>query len=278
MNDETHEAYNLPDFNPGGIESPKDDRDFKLGKITAPEPHPARYIPDTTGMPTYYQGQYPACGAHSGAYFKVIQESLESGVPQSLSPRYLWSEIKKIDGFDPRDGTTMRAILKTLASRGVCDYALLPNTYDLSLNEYTNPPVSEELRKNAHPRIIQSYAFLDDLSWYGIQNAIWSHKAVLLLLYVDEGFFGTNTPTCKSKKWGHFVTAYGYDEDSIYIKDSTERNETLSWKKLGKDYLPFVREAGTAVDMKNIVVENLDMQVSLLKKLVELYKKLLTSK
>jgi hypothetical protein len=256
----------------GAIERKKDNRDILLGRIQLPTPFPETYIPEITNIPTYYQNGFPTCGANAGTWLKSAQEARDGGI-KKFSPRFLWSKIKEIDGYSLEEGTDMRSIFKRLKDTGVADYDLCPDNYTISLDEYTK---TDNLSENAQPKIIKSYAFLDDMTFDGIRRAIYLNKEVLLLMYVDEGFFGTNEPIFKEKKWGHFVVGYGYDEKYIYIKDSTEVDYSKSNKKIGVEYISFFREGGTAVDLPDYVVINLTKQKSILFFIIDLLKNFLS--
>jgi len=258
----------------GGIKNKIDlrDRGLKLGSaIDIPD----TYIPDWSKYQKYYQGQQPACGAHAGSYIKTIQESIESGVKPNFSPRFLWNEIKKIDNYPIEVGTDMRSILKVLSNRGICDASLLPNDVELSFKEYANANITQEMLDNAHPRIIDSYGFVRNWSFESLKSYIYTFKAVLLLLYVDDAWFRSISPTFTNRLYGHFVVAAGFDEGGIYVLDSTERDFTRSVKYIRKKYLPFIREVGTATDANNTIVSKHLEIIKLLQKVVQIYYKLL---
>ena len=245
----------------GAIQSPKDFRDIQLAKVQAPVPIPDEFIPDYLDkIPKLFQGGLGVCSAHAGSYFKEIQEYLESNQPQKFSPRYIWIKTKQIDGVPLEVGSYLRAVFKTLQSNGVCDYNLLPNQFPISLQDYSNPSViTSEIDDNAQPRIIKSYAFLDNLSFDGLRQAIYQNKAVLARIVVDEGFFRTTEPTFTQKKWGHLVCLVGYTANEIIILDSTEQDEKYAIKRIKKEYIEqgFLTEAGTGIDIDDEVVRQL---------------------
>lgn len=258
----------------GGQASILDVRDIQLAQVQAPITIPDEYMIDTSKIEKLFQNGFGTCSAHAGAHFKQIQEYLETGKSEKLSPRYLWIKTKQIDGVPLIDGSFMRAILKTLLSSGISDYSMLPNDYTITLQQYSDLGlITSEMDNNANPRVIETYAFVNDLSLEGLKNAIYQNKAVLMRIVVDEGFFRTTTPTFTQAKWGHLVCACGYDKDNILIIDSTE--EEFPIKKIHKQYLRFITEAGTAVDADTELVRKLIQQKALLQKLVELYRQLL---
>lgn len=259
----------------GGLPRPYDKRDFKLGSVQSPIPFPESFIQDVSQIKKLFQNGYPACGAHAGAHLKEIQEFLDTGKTQSLSPEFLWKEIKKIDGFKPEDGTSMGHIFKVLYNTGICDYDLLPNNYSQNLEQYTNPKeITNEMTDNAVPKKIKSYAYLEEpFAPDDIKRAIFQNKVVLFLMWVDDGFFGTTTPTFTQFKYGHFVVGIGYDKKNFYILDSTESDTTKAIKTVPIVSLSFIREVGTAIDLPTAVVQALlDQQKSLMQKLVSALK------
>lgn len=264
----------MDNFNPGGILK-VDPRNFSLEKA-----HEllgsATARPDSVNPPKIeqvWQSQFPACGAHSGSHLKEVQENIETGISQKLSPSYLWKRIKQIDGFKPEDGTDMSSILEVLKSNGVCDYSILPNDYTQSLSQYTDASVITPIMdENAQPRIISSYAFCTDLSFDNLKTQIWLNKAVLLLIQCDNGFFRTDVPTFTTRPYGHFVVATGYDANGIYVQDSTEKEHPVKYIK--NQYASFVIQAGTAIDLPDEIVKQLVVKVSLYQKLLGLYQQL----
>jgi hypothetical protein len=253
----------------GGIEREKDGRDFSLekahellGSITD-RPNKMEY----PKIEQVFQKSYPACGSHSGVHLKEIQEG------GHLSPAYLWKKIKMIDGYTPEVGTDMRSIFKCLQKNGVCLYDLLPNDYTLTLAQYSaSTGITEVMEADAQPRIIDSYAFLTDLSIGNIKTQSYLNKAVLLLIRCDDGFFHSSYPTFTEKKYGHFVVACGYDDGGVWVVDSTE--VAFPYKYIKNEYQSFIKEAGTCVDLPNEVVEQLILKKTLLDKILELMKKL----
>jgi hypothetical protein len=224
----------------------------------------------TTGTHTYTTNFIAVhnCGSHAGTHLKMILDYFDTGA-KVYSPNYLWIKIKQIDGYPLEVGTDMRSIFKTLQSYGVCDYDLLPNDFSISLQEYSNPEIiNKELDENAQPRIIKSYAFGND-----IKKDIYLNKAVIILIDIGETWWTREKieyPFIK-KDGGHFVVAYGYDEDYIYVIDSADKQVPL--KKLPNNYP--IREIGTCVDLPDEVVKNLIKQKELLQKVVELLRQLL---
>lgn len=262
----------------GGVERPHDPRDVKLGAVQAPQPRPFRFLEDVSSLPTYFQDRQPACGPHSGSWFKVRKDTRENGVPADYSPKFGWIEIKTFDGYPLEVGTDMRSIFKWLQNIGPCDLNLMPNTVEQSVQDYANPAqVTPQMTQNASGKKLGPYAFLTDLSFDGVCDATWKNKEVLVLIKCDEGFFGTTTPKFTTPKYGHFVTAFNYDEDNVYIKDSTEKDPRFSIKKINRQYFQpqFIREAGTAVNIRSFVLKGLTSRNDIIRKLIQLYTMLL---
>lgn len=237
--------------NLGAIERPSDDRDFLLGSVQAPIQIPDSYIPDIAWFQPNYQGETPACGAHAASHLQAILEhQLSPNDTQHYTPRYIWTRIKQIDGFPLADGTDMRSILKTLQNKGAADFEPLENNVALPLAQYSDPAaITPDIDANAAGKKIQSYVFENALDFQSLCQAIYQNKAVLLLIKVDDGFWGTATPTFTNPQYGHFVTAYGYSPTAIYIVDSADPNIHL--KQIAKQYIRpgVIFEAGLAIDI-----------------------------
>ncbi len=224
--------------------------------VGADIPTPSSYRPDISNLPVNNQRLIPACGAHAGVTLKQIQDG------GNLSPRYLWRYIKLIDGFKPEEGTSIYAILKTLLNKGTCTDTLCPNDTTLSLQNYTYFTPSREMDLDAENHKIQSYATVDHPTFDQLKKAIYVNKAVIMLLRVGANMYRPSysatdilplNPTRYTLDSGHFMTAYGYDEQYIYFRN--EWGDTWALKGdgyLGSDYVPYIQAIGTAVDQINV--------------------------
>ncbi len=242
-------------MNLGAIPRPKDSRDFKLGAISAPATDkPVEFKPDLVKYPKFDQQQQPACGAHAGAMLVEVLRSNELGTMLQQSPRFIWTLLKQANGvyndtYQISDGTDMRSIMKVLQGAGVCSFALGGNDTSLSLTDYANMPITAEMNDDAATKVIQSYAFEDLPTVDQLTDAIWKYKAIILLIRCDNGFFRTTTPTFTQPLYGHFVVAAGYDANGIYIIDSTEADFSKSVKYIGNQYISFIKEVGTTMEL-----------------------------
>jgi hypothetical protein len=244
--------------NLGALERPKDPRDILLGSVQAPVQIPTSFIPDISWLKRNYQGETAFCGEHAGTHFKAVLDFANlSGNPiERKSPRYGVIKLKDpksplYDGFAIDAGTTMTAIFKWLEKAGAADFEPLEDDVLLPLNAYCDPSVvTPEIDANASQSLISSYAFCDT-DYESLCQAIYQNKSVLLLIKCDNGFWGTATPTFTTAEDGHFICAFGYDENSIRIIDSADPNDAFAIKTIAKEYITpeFFFEAGTAIDL-----------------------------
>lgn len=275
----------MTDFKSGGISRPYDNRDFDLGRISTPTAPPVTFETDVSQVAMRYQNGFPTCGAHAGTHMKNVQEIKDTQLLEGVSPRFLWWQIKKIDTYALEDGTDMRSIFKVLSSQGSCKYNSLPNPVDYkttTLADYSylvekNETEKARLLDEAQPYIIRSgYGFLGrGFTLNDLRTAIAQYGVVLMLIRCDDGFFGRKIPMFTTRKYGHFVIAYGYDQSCIKIIDSTETDPLLRKKEILNVYFPFIQEVGTTVDMRYSEIKALIDQKNMLTKVVELYRQLI---
>src|ERR1019366_8388736 len=236
--------------NLGGLPRAEDPRDFLLGSIQAPVALPPSFAPDISWPVPNWQGETPTCGAHGGSHFQAIMEHiLVPAVNQRYTPRYLWIDIKAIDGFVLEDGTDMRSIFKTLQNKGIPNYEPLENDVTLPLTTYSDKSViTPAMDADAANQKITSYAF-GNTDFASLCQHIYQNKAVLLLIKCDDAWWGTATPTFTSAKYGHFITAYGFSPTGIKIVDSSDN--AIPLKEISKQFITsqFIIEAGTAIDI-----------------------------
>ena len=247
--------------NLGALERPKDPRDVLLGSVQAPVQIPPTFIPTVSSwLQRNYQGETAFCGEHAGTHFKAILDNVVSGVIERKSPRYGAIKLKSSsssvnDGYAPDAGTTMTAIFKWLEKVGADDYEPLGNDVALPLATYCDPnAVTSAMDANASTSLISSYAF-GATDFASLCQAIYQNKAVILLIKCDDAFWGTSTPIFTSPEYGHFVVAYGYDQEGIYVVDSADPNDAFAFKHILAKYITseFFFEAGTAIDLPSKV-------------------------
>jgi len=243
----------------GAIERPKDPRDILLGSVQAPATIPYPYIPDVSWLVRNYQGDTSFCGEHAGSHFKAILDRDES-TPLTVryTPRYGAIKLKTpgspvADGYAPNAGTDMRSIFKWLEALGADTFEPLENDVTLPIATYLESSVvTSDMDEAAATQKIGSYAFGNEqLDFESLCQAIYLNKAVLLLIKCDDGFWGTATPSFTTPKYGHFIVAFGYDENSIRIIDSAEPNDAFAIQTIANEYIPptIFFESGTAVDL-----------------------------
>ena len=244
-------------------------RDIQLGSVQKPIEYPKEYKSDISWLKPLYQNGYPMCGAHAGAHLKMGLDYYDNKNIISYSPVSLWKLIKR-DGTDPNEGTGMDRIFSCLKKFGICDWSLLPTDYTKDLYYLSKNDLTQEQLDNAQPKIIRAYAYgKNDVD--SIKRDVFVNKFMLILLDVGNTWWGQEIVYKPTKIYGgHFVTAYGYDENYIYIIDSADNGIPL--KRL-PFYVTKIRETGTAIDIPNEEVEKLTKQIKSLRDLINKYKK-----
>lgn len=241
--------------NLGGLEKPLDTRDIKLGAAAAPV---YTFPPTLTNAQAWaqaveYQGQQPACGAHSGSELEGITRK------SRYSPRWAWFDIKSFDQLPLDSGTNMRAVFQSVTKgRGSLDFSLLGNDVTLSEQDYAHPAITPTMTANAAQTLGYGYGFIADLTFNGIKQFIANHGPCIILLQVgDEWWTAANGTGSWAEKdilplgppklvvSGHFVVLHSYDENYIYFLNSWGN----TWGRaghgyFGANYMPFVNDVG----------------------------------
>lgn len=255
---EPHSFTNL-----GGNEKPDDERDLSLGAVTSPH---YTFPPTFTNEAAWaadveYQGQQPACGAHSGSKYVTITR------PQHVrtSPRFTWADLKTFDGWALTDGTDIRSIMKSLQKSGASDFLYVKNDVSLSLEQYAHPTISQEARADGLKRKTGAYGFRgNDTSFNALKQLISDRGAVVILMRVTERFWTDKHGKTSWKEKdilplapassefpvvsGHFVVGHSYDENYIYFINSFGP----TWGRkghgyFGADYMPMINDWATVV-------------------------------
>ena len=249
----------------GAIIKEQDPRDYPLGKLGTDIPSsliPKEYKPDYSKVPVVNQRKQPACGSHAGSTLEGVLSLNKQENTISNSPRFLWKEIKDIDGNPIEAGTDINSIFKVLKDKGVCDDSLAPNNTSLSLEDYCHLKTTTEMYESATGRKIQSYAITYSPTFEQIKESIYKTGAVLILYRCGKNMY---IPSWKAKdilplspdKYpmdsGHFVVGIGYDKDYIYFRNSWGNEWGLNGDGyFGEDYVKYINAIGTAVDKDKI--------------------------
>jgi len=243
----------------GALERKPDSRDFPLGATSIPTPRPSTLGVDLRWLARNYQAQLPVCGPHAGSHNKAIQDHAAGyAILPRYTPRYTSIKMKDpaspvYDGYAPDAGTDMRSLLAAFKTVGANSFGPLENDTTLSLTDYLSPTaVTPAMDSDAGSRLISAYAF-GNADYDSIANAVFQWKSAILLIKCDNGFWGTATPTFTSPTYGHFVTAYDYDDmkGGIWVVDSADPNDPLALKWIAKQFITptFFFELGTTVDI-----------------------------
>lgn len=251
----------------GGLERIVSPRDFELGAYQPPEVIPDVFLPNLGALDVYNQSTYPTCGAHAGAFFDSKLQSDRQGTVKTLSPKYLWANIKQIDGFPLSDGTDMTSIFKSLVAKGDCDLSLLSNALDTSLESYSKiGNVAPAMLANGAQNLIRNYAFTNNPSFLQLKQAIYRNKAVLALIDIGDGFWLPDwkhvLPIKLGNKVGHhFIVLWGYDSTRIWFRNSWSRDWGINGDGyFEQSYVPHVLEIGTALVLPFQFIFTRDMQ------------------
>ncbi len=253
---EPHSFGNL-----GGKEKPVDRNDIVLGASTMPKyTHPKELKNNAAwAVPVEYQGQQPACGAHSGAKAKGLARG------KRFSPRATWGDLKSFDGWAIEDGTDIRSIFKSITKNlGAVEFDLYGNDVSLKAKEYAKT-LASQIRSAGAKYTGDGYGFAgSDRSFDALKDFITEHGPTILLVRVgNEWWTGKNGKSSWLEKdilplrtpnpvtSGHFVVAHSFDEENIYFINSF--GETWGRKGhgyFGADYMPFVNDWGALFGLR----------------------------
>jgi hypothetical protein len=97
-----------------------DRRDVLLRKVVKPEAIPDRVDLRPFLLPVRSQGDEGVCVGFAAAGMKEFQEVRDCGLDEHLSPRYIYAECKRRDGYPGEEGTSLRVAMGVLLTNGVC--------------------------------------------------------------------------------------------------------------------------------------------------------------
>ncbi|MFH1779140.1 MAG: C1 family peptidase [Candidatus Omnitrophota bacterium] len=184
---------------------------------------------------------------------KEYQESLDYQKLVLLSPRFVYSEAKKIDGMPGLEGTTIRVSMQVLKKTGVCQEKFWP----YSAHQKDKPKVGA--KANAQKFRIITYARILNLN--ELRLSLFSKGPCVLGIEVFEGMLKTKTGVVPLPKrnetslGGHAIAACGYDDEKKIIK--FKNSWSTRWGDKGFGYLSYeyiqryMMDAWSSVDIED---------------------------
>src|SRR3989339_381118 len=237
----------------GCIKDKFDDRDYLMRAYLPVVKLPAKvdYTPKVS--PVRDQGDEGTCvGFATVAGMKEYQELQDYKKLVLLSPRFLYSECKKIDGIPGAEGTTIRAAMQVLESKGVCQEKYWPYF------PHQRNKAQEGAKTNAKKFSIMTYARILNLNELRLNLA--TKGPCVIGIEVFNGMMETGTtgivPMPKkneSSLGGHAICPVGYDDKKQVIKFKNSWSE--EWGQKGYGFLPyayierFMMDAWSSVDI-----------------------------
>ncbi len=218
--------------------------------------------------PVRDQGQEGTCvGFASTTGMKEYQEKLDYQKLILLSPRFLYSECKKIDGMPGEEGTTIRAAMKVLKNNGVCQekfWPYRPQGHGLASYGQSHQPQQKNKPKpgasaNAKKFRILTYARILELD--ELRLSLVTKGPAVLGVEVFKGMFEAKkglVPMPKKAErsiGGHAICAVGYDDTKELFK--FKNSWSVKWGDRGYGYLPFeyikryMMDAWSSVDIED---------------------------
>ena len=97
-----------------------DKRDYLLRRVVSPVEIRDRVNYSRIMLPVRHQGAEGVCAAMAGAAMKEWQEVSDCNLSEHLSVRWLYQQAKANDDYPGQEGTTLRDIMSTLFSYGIC--------------------------------------------------------------------------------------------------------------------------------------------------------------
>ena len=238
----------------GCIKDRFDDRDYLMRPYLPVVKLPKKIDYTQKMSPIRDQGEDGTCvGFAVASGMKEYQEFLDYEKLVELSPRFLYSEAKKIDGMQGLEGTTIRASMRVLEKLGVCQEKLWP----YFPHQKDKPKVGA--KANAQKFRISTYARI--LSLNELRLSLAGIGPVVLGIEVFKGMLKTKTGIVpmpnknEASLGGHAVCAVGYDDEKELAK--FKNSWSRKWGQQGFGYLPYgyiaryMMDAWSSVDIED---------------------------
>jgi len=239
----------------GCIKDKFDGRDYLMRAYLPVAKLPKKVDYTQKMSPVRDQGDEGVCvGFAVASGMKEYQEFLDYQKLVLLSPRFVYSEAKKIDGMPGLEGTTIRASMQVLKKIGICQEKFWP----YQPHQKDKPKVGAKV--NAQKFLIITYARILDLN--ELRLSLFSKGPCVLGVEVFEGMLKTKTgvvPIPKKNETslgGHAIAACSYDDKKKIIK--FKNSWSTKWGDKGFGYLSYeyiqryMMDAWSSVDIDDL--------------------------
>ena len=238
----------------GCIRDKFDERDYLMRAYLPVIKLPKRIDYMSQMSPVRDQGEEGTCvGFATATGMKEYQEFLDYEKLVILSPRFVYSECKKIDGVPKLEGTTIRAAMQVLESRGVCQEKFWPYL------PHQKTKAREGAISNAKKFRIITYARILNLN--ELRLSLATKGPSVIGIEVFKGMLKTKTglvPLPKKNETtlgGHAICTIGYDDEKKVIK--FKNSWSNKWGQNGCGFLPYayieryMMDAWSSVDIED---------------------------
>ncbi|MCE5300513.1 MAG: C1 family peptidase [Spirochaetia bacterium] len=164
-----------------------------------------------------------------------------------LSPRFLYNECKKLDGYPDQEGTEIRVAMKVLKNLGVCQEKYW--RYEPHDGNGPDAP-SRVILADAKKNVVKSYARILDLD--ELKSSLAQKGPCVIGVMVYRGMMKTTTGKVPMPKkgektlGGHAICPVGYDDAAKLVKFKNSWSE--GWGTKGYGWLPYAYVAKYMMD------------------------------
>ena len=242
----------MPRF--GCIKDKFDGRDHLMRAYLPVIKIPAKIDYTPQSSPVRDQGDEGTCVSFaSSSGMKEYQEFIDYQKFIELSPRFVYSECKKIDGMPEEEGTTVRAAMRVLKNKGVCQEKFWPYT------PHQKTKAQKGAVTNAKKFRIIAYARILNLN--ELRLSLATKGPSVIGIEVFDGMMNTKTglvPMPKKNEpalGGHAICPVGYDDKKKIIK--FKNSWSIKWGRNGYGFLSYayielyMMDAWSSVDIED---------------------------
>lgn len=200
------------------------------------------------------QGDEGTCvGFATVAGMKEYQEQIDWKKFMELSPRFLYSLCKKIDGYPDSEGTQIRIAMKMLKLYGTCREKFWP--YIPHGGNKMFPGAAKDAAK------FKTLTYARILGLEELKLSLYVKGPAVIGVEVYQGMMNTRTGVVPMPRatdavlGGHALCVVGYDDSKKLVKFKNSWSE--EWGTDGYGYLPYayinkyMMDAWSSVDIKD---------------------------
>lgn len=222
-------------------------------------PLPPKVYTDISHVPVLDQGQQPACVGHAMAEAIMYDYWKKTGKVPSISPRFIYSQAKLLDGDPTGEGTSAYFAFQGVKKAGGAPTTqTVPNDVTLAITDYQTVVITDSITKECKEYPIKAEVEIQNPTDAQLQSLIAQYGIVMVAGTVDENSWMNEdgkVTLLPGNAGGHEFLLFAYDATVPGTWYAVRNSWNTSWGSGGNGSLLYSNYQGNLYDAMVITID-----------------------